>query len=347
MFRFFRFLLIALISLSVIGCDDNKMGQDIISDVMVDANGSADITGNTEVEDTIAICNIGDILMPGQSCSDPNSDATFSVLTDGTGLYISLSGIFFESIDLLDTQGASLNDITYSFRASKLDDGTWQILSNRSQLAWPLILSAIGDPVGNEILTPVNDASEWINNSPAPGIWERPNGSELSNYSFPKGSDSHLGRYVGWMGGGDWKTNPKLGHAYPHWFYSHAESTMIWDISGYDVIRFEGGYLLPEYRSADTEADDGNVEIMWYADDVLVYASGKTSYEKTKDHNTDPDLSGHNLYTRIVNMNFDIPRGTDELKLHVSNSDDGVIYDHFVILNPKLYTTEPNNEGIN
>lgn len=330
MFRFFSLFAIAFITLSVIGCDGSKMSQDILSE----------ISDDTDTQTQIAVCNVGDILMTGESCSDPKSDAIFTVLENGNSSYTSPSGILFEATDILDTEGASLNDVLYSFRASKLDSGGWQILSDRKQLNWPLILSAIGDSVINETLIPVNDMSEWINNSPAPGIWEKSIEDKLSDFSFPKGDDSHLKRYVGWMYVSNWETDSELGPSYPHWFYSHADSTMIWDISKYDVIRFEGSYLLPAYQARDTDEDDGNVEITWYADDSVVYSSGKNSWENIKDTTTS-DLPG--FYKWIIEMNFDIPQGTDQLKLHVSNSDDGVEYDHFVILNPKLYTTQPNN----
>ena len=129
MFRFFRFVvLVSLIALSVIACDDKKIGQDIITDIMTD-------DGNTTT--AIAICNIGDILMTGQSCSDPNSDAVFTVLADGIGSYTSLSGILFEATDLLDTEGTSLNGVVYSFRASKLENGAWEILSPKSNTTEP------------------------------------------------------------------------------------------------------------------------------------------------------------------------------------------------------------------
>lgn len=333
MYRFFVCLILAF---SLFGCDDNKMAQDALLDIIAETEMTGIEEMSTDVKD-IPVCQVGDILMPGQSCLDGSTDGMFTVLENGNGKYTSLSGILFESTDILDTEGATLNDQSYSFRSRRLNNGGWEILSDRKQLNWPLTLSVIGDPVVNDILVPVNDSSEWINDSPAAGIWEKSIRDDISNYQFPTGN---LRQYVGWMSITNWDKDPELGPSYPHWFYSHAESTMIWDVSGYDVIRFEGFYLLPAYQARDTDADDGNVEITWYADDVQIYSSGKNSWEKTKE-NSVSELPG--FYKWIIEMNFDIPQGTDQLKLHVSNSDDGVKYDHFVIINPKLYTTEPNN----
>ena len=131
MFRFFHLLLIALISISVIGCGNNRIGVFIVSDIV------SDKSDDTDTQIPIAICNVGDILTPGQSCADANSDGVFTVLENGNSSYTSLSGILFEATDLLDTEGASLNDVVYWFRASKLENGVWEILSPKSHTTEP------------------------------------------------------------------------------------------------------------------------------------------------------------------------------------------------------------------
>jgi len=328
----FRFFVSLILLFSVLGCEDNKIAQDTLMDVISDIENISD-EQITPSDNKIPICKVGDILMPGQSCMDSSTDGIFTVLENGNGKYTSASGILFEATDILDTEGSTFNGIEYSFRAGRLTDGTWKILSDRRQLSWPLILSVTNDPVGNEILIPENDSSEWVTHGP--GIWEKTHKQDvLELYTIP----DEFSRYVNWIRINNKDVTQELGSQYPHWFYSHAESTIIWDVSKYDVIRFEGFYLLPSYQARNTDEDDGNVVINWYADNVLIYSSGKTSWEKIK-VSTTSDLPG--FYKWVIDMNFDIPQGTNELKLYVSNSDDGTEYDHFVILNPKLYTTEP------
>lgn len=334
----FRFFVCLVLVFSLFGCENNRMAQDALIDVL----SETEMSGSEEVSvvgKDIPVCQVGDILMPGQACLDGDTDGMFMVLENGNAKYTSVSGMLFESTDTLDTAGATLNDVVYSFRASKLSDGGWKVLPYRKhlpyrkQLTRPLILSVIGVPVSNEVLVPVNDSMEWF--SHGPGIWEKTSDQDILEFNT---IPNEFKQYVNWVRSTNDEVTRQMSSNYPHWFYSHAESTIVWNVSGYDVIRFEGFYLLPSYQARRTEENDGNVVITWYADDVSIYSSGRTSWEEVK-ATTTSEAPG--FYKYIIDMNFDIPQGTNQLKLHVSNSDDGFIYDHFAILNPKLYTTEP------
>ena len=55
---------------------------------------------------------------------------------------------------------------------------------------------------------------------------------------------------------------------FDHWFYSHAESKIVYDISGGDYAKFDG-YLITPNPCIET------IELIWLVDDdVVVYNSG-------------------------------------------------------------------------
>lgn len=110
------FQLLGIIAIiSVMNACDNKPTVDIVSDTM----------NMTPIVD-IPICNTGDILSVGQMCMDEGTDAIFKVLDDGLGSYTSESGLLYESTDILDTTGTTLNDRTYDFKAVRIGD-IWKI----------------------------------------------------------------------------------------------------------------------------------------------------------------------------------------------------------------------------
>ena len=69
------------------------------------------------------VCSVGDILSPGESCIDPGTGDTFSVLADGRGRYL-----FFTSGNRISLLG-TINGIDRNFVATKRDDGSWEIES--------------------------------------------------------------------------------------------------------------------------------------------------------------------------------------------------------------------------
>ena len=66
-------------------------------------------------------CKVGDILQPGESCIDPGSGDTFSVLADGRGNYLFVTA--GEGITLL----GSINGVKRNFIAKNRGDGSWEI----------------------------------------------------------------------------------------------------------------------------------------------------------------------------------------------------------------------------
>ena len=70
----------------------------------------------------VAVCQAGDILAPGESCTYPGTDATFSVLSDGRGQFL-----FFTSGTVLNIVDSTINGVSYTLVANKLASGSWEI----------------------------------------------------------------------------------------------------------------------------------------------------------------------------------------------------------------------------
>ena len=68
------------------------------------------------------VCQAGDILSPGESCTYPGTDATFSVLSDGRGQFL-----FFTSGTVLNIVDSTINGVSYTLVANKLASGSWEI----------------------------------------------------------------------------------------------------------------------------------------------------------------------------------------------------------------------------
>ena len=66
-------------------------------------------------------CQVGAILVPGQSCTYPGTDAKFSVLNNGDGQFLNLT---FATLNFRDT---NINGQSYTFVANKRNDGSWII----------------------------------------------------------------------------------------------------------------------------------------------------------------------------------------------------------------------------
>ena len=70
----------------------------------------------------VAVCQAGDILAPGESCTYPGTDATFSVLSDGRGQFL-----FFTGGTGLNIKDTVINGQSYTLVAQKLASGSWEI----------------------------------------------------------------------------------------------------------------------------------------------------------------------------------------------------------------------------
>ena len=68
------------------------------------------------------ICEAGDILAPGESCTYPGTDAEFSVLDNGNGQFL-----FFSSGNNLILRNTTINGVSYTLVANKLASGSWEI----------------------------------------------------------------------------------------------------------------------------------------------------------------------------------------------------------------------------
>ncbi len=68
------------------------------------------------------VCEAGDILAPGESCTYPGTDAEFSVLNNGNGQFL-----FFSSGNSLNIENTVVNGQSYTLVANKLTSGSWEI----------------------------------------------------------------------------------------------------------------------------------------------------------------------------------------------------------------------------
>lgn len=67
-----------------------------------------------------AVCKVGDVLSPGESCIDPGTGDTFRVLANGSGNYL-----FITAGAGIDLQG-NINGKLRNFKATRKGD-TWKI----------------------------------------------------------------------------------------------------------------------------------------------------------------------------------------------------------------------------
>ena len=66
-------------------------------------------------------CQVGAILVPGQSCTYPGTDAKFSVLNNGDGQFLSFTATEFK------LRNTNINGQFYTLVADKRNDGSWKI----------------------------------------------------------------------------------------------------------------------------------------------------------------------------------------------------------------------------
>ena len=91
------------------------------------------VTNVAETQTRTEVCQVGDILAPGESCTYPGTDATFSVLDNGQAqwnipdLPPLLQWINQTSIGGSLSISATVNGDTYHFVAEELSSGSWEI----------------------------------------------------------------------------------------------------------------------------------------------------------------------------------------------------------------------------
>ena len=68
------------------------------------------------------ICQVGDVLAAGESCTYPDTDTEFSINSNGNGQFL-----FFSSGSRLNIRDTQINNVSYTLVAEKLDSGSWEI----------------------------------------------------------------------------------------------------------------------------------------------------------------------------------------------------------------------------
>ena len=68
------------------------------------------------------VCQVGDILQPGDSCTYPGTNDELTILDNGSGRFL-----FFTAGKSLNIKNVNINGKRYTLVASKRDDGSWEI----------------------------------------------------------------------------------------------------------------------------------------------------------------------------------------------------------------------------
>ena len=154
-----------------------------------------------------------------------------------------------------------------------------------------IYLALVSD--NSDTLVPINDTREW---------------SGWNGWFWEKTKDEQL-------------TEPPAGFSgyyadrFNHWFYSHAESKIVYDVSGNDYFKFEG-YLITPNSCIET------IELIWLVGDRMVYNSGRIrTFEP--------------LY-----ITFNIPTDAKTITMKVTDGGDGLHCDHWILGNPRLLQTD-------
>ena len=80
------------------------------------------ITDVAETPADTGVCQVRDVLAPGESCTYPGTETEFSVLNDGRGKFG-----FFTSGNSLNIKNTVINGQSYTLVAKKLASGSWEI----------------------------------------------------------------------------------------------------------------------------------------------------------------------------------------------------------------------------
>ena len=152
-----------------------------------------------------------------------------------------------------------------------------------------------------DALIPTNPSGEW--DGWGGHVWERkPNsGLPLRPYGFmdPERSTQYYD---------DWD----------YFFYSHAVSRIVYDLSAGSYTRFESTFYMP-----NPCGNIASLEILFFADNTEVYNSGVLRGSQARN-------------TQIA---FDIPKNTQTLTISVTDGGDGNGCDHFILAEARLLHT--------
>ncbi len=144
----------------------------------------------------------------------------------------------------------------------------------------------------SETLVPINNMSEWSGWNG--WFWEKTR--EEQPTEPPAGfSGSYVNRFN-------------------QWIYSHAESEIVYDISGGEHSKFDG-YLITPNPCIET------VELMCLVDDIVVYNSGRIRVFEP------------------LHVTFNIPSNAETITIRVTDGGDGLHCDHWILGNARLLRT--------
>ena len=87
------------------------------------------ITDINELPTTTAICKVGDVIAPGESCTYPGTDAVFSVLADGSSQWNIPNFPLLNKVSLGGSMSftADINNENYHFVAKEVSNNSWEI----------------------------------------------------------------------------------------------------------------------------------------------------------------------------------------------------------------------------
>ena len=154
-----------------------------------------------------------------------------------------------------------------------------------------------------DALVPTNKLPDWVNR-------HLPSGNRLTWEKTPDGLVAR--RPHGFM---DPAKHIPFMNEWDHWFYAHAESRIVYDLSGGDYAKFDAYFDMPNPCGSIA-----SVKVTCLADKVEIYNSGV--------------LWGHQ--TRNIPISFDIPANTETLTFNVTDAGDGDACDHFIFANARL-----------
>lgn len=144
-------------------------------------------------------------------------------------------------------------------------------------------------------ITPINNELEWVG-------WENAG-------SFEKKPNGVAQKLPAW-----YIHVPKLDE-WDSWFYSHAISRLVYDVSAEEYNRFDAHFYLP--NPCDGNAD---VKVICLADDVEIYQSEVLR-----------SPAAQNKHFQV-----DIPENTKTFTIQVTDAGDGIGCDHFVFGEAKV-----------
>ena len=161
----------------------------------------------------------------------------------------------------------------------------------------------------SDALTPINPKIEWY--GWREGVWEQ----------TPDGLRPR--KPHGFM---DSQKSEQYYDNYDYFFYSHAVSKIVYDISNRSYTKFESYFDMPNPCKKDIDDSYASIELICKVDNVEVYNSGL--------------LKGH--LTRNKFISFDIPENGQKLTFIITDAYDGDGCDHFIFGEPKLIHGDPN-----